>query len=203
MLSMSSSDDFDGNDSSKNIGNQPYYPPLTDIELENRKAEMILIAQLNHGDTPTISEFQKHWFSERGSDFKVLLTHADLNIGRGMEYWEEAEDIFEELIRQDPTFLEPQARLAKLRCLQGRFDESLTIAQRVLDSKPWHFVTQETMVASYTGKGNKMMADLWKQRKLPTMKRKTDRELWIDRALEDAEVILGRMQTIRRQSDQE
>jgi hypothetical protein len=172
----------------------PYYPPLTDLELANRKAEMLLIAKLTHGDKPAIANFKKHWFSERGSDFETLLLHADFGIGKGPDHWEEAKLIFQDLIRQDPTYLEPQARYAKLLCLQGQWEESSRWAQHVLDSKPWHFVTIETMVALHTAKGDTVLSELWKARRLPNPSTPEARRQWVDRSLHDAEVILGRMQ---------
>jgi hypothetical protein len=176
------------------LSESPYYPPLTDEELRHRKDEMLLIASLNRGDKPAISNFKKHWFSERGPDAEALLLHADFNIGKGPEYWEEAEMIFQDLIRSDPTFLEPKARYAKLLCLQGKWEEASRWSQQVLDSKPHHFVTIETMVAVLTGQGNTVMSELWKSRRLPTPSQVEARTEWVDRALEDAQVILGRMQ---------
>ncbi|KAG7369611.1 hypothetical protein IV203_027357 [Nitzschia inconspicua] len=190
-LFSSSSSTFDPDEY---LSQDPYYPPLTDLELDNRKAELLLIARLTHGDKPTIADFKKHWFSERGNEFETLLYHADFGIGKGPDHWEEAQLVFQDLIRQDPTFLEPQARYAKLLCLQGQLEESTRWAQRVLDSKPWHFVTIETMVALCTAKGDTVLSELWKSRRLPNPSKPEARRQWVDRALQDAETILGRMQ---------
>ncbi|KAL3930271.1 MAG: hypothetical protein SGARI_004531 [Bacillariaceae sp.] len=196
LWGSSASPPFDPQDFLNEEG-QPYYPPLTQVELEHRKAEMLLIAKLNQGDRPYIANLQNFWFSERGEDVKTLLRHADFGIGKGPEHWEETLLIFQDVIRQDPTFLEPQARYAKLLCLQGQFEEAALWAQKVLDSRPWHFVTIETMVAIHTAKGDSILAELWTERRLPNPSKPEARSQWVDRALADAEVILGRMQQQR------
>lgn len=192
-LASSTSSNFDAEEY---LSDSPYYPPLTDLELNNRKAELLLIAKLARGgDQPAIGNFKKHWFSERGEEKMMILLHADFDIGRGPTHWEEARRIFQnDLIRHDPTFLEPQAGYAKLLCLQGQLDESARWAQRVLDSKPWHFVTIETMVAIHTAKGDSILSELWTARRLPNPSQPERRLQWVDRALQDAETILGRMQ---------
>ena len=187
-------------DPEKYLNEDPYYPPLTEQELDNRKAEMLLIAKLNQGDKPAIADFKQHWFSERGDDVFALLTHADFGIGKGADHWEEATLIFQDLIAQDPTYLEPQARYAKLLCLMGRLEEAARWAQHVLDSKPWHFVTIETMVAISAAKQDSILSELWKARRLPVPSQPEARSQWVDRALQDAEVILGRMQQQKRAS---
>ena len=102
----------------------------------------------------------------------------------------------ESLIKQDPTFLEAQARFAKLCCLQGKWDASIHWSQRVLDSKPWHFVTLETMVAANIAKGDLTMVELYKARRLPVPSKTEERSQWVDRALQDAQVILKRMEKL-------
>lgn len=52
--------------------NHPYYPPLTPHELQNRKAELFLIASLNHGDQPAIANFNS---ACRDSGTKPCIGH--------------------------------------------------------------------------------------------------------------------------------
>jgi hypothetical protein len=191
-------DDELNSDSRNNNGreesSEPYYPPLTQSELENRKAEMLLIARLLSKGDKAIAEFKHHWFSERGEEAKATLVKADFNIGKGPDYWPEAEVSFLKLVADDPTFLEPKVRLSKLYCLQAEFSEAEKLSQQVLDSKPWHFVAIETMVAVSTAQGKTTLAELWKSRRLPNPSQAERRNEWVERALLDAEEILGRMQ---------
>jgi hypothetical protein len=161
------------------------------MERERRKEEMHLLSKLYRHDN-VFSEFQ--WFAERGPEVQALLTTANDNIGRGPDHWPEAQAILLDLIKRDSSFLEPQVRLSKLYCLQGRFDEAATLSQQVLESKPWHFVALETMVAISTAQGNTVLTELWKSRRLPPPSQKEAREQWVDRALQDAEEILRRME---------
>ncbi len=169
-----------------------FIPLLTPLELENLKGEMMLIARLSHGDK-VVAEFKQHWFSERGPAMRDLLLEADFCIGKGAAYWDNAQEIFDLLLDKDPTFLEARARLSKLYCLQGRFDEAKRYSMQVLDYKPWHFVAMETMVAICTAQGDQMMAQVWKARRLPNPSKVEERRQWVERALNDAEEILRRM----------
>jgi hypothetical protein len=167
-------------------------PPLTTMERERRRFEIELLSRLYTGDD-AISEFKALWFFERGSEMQSQLFKADFAIGNPKN-WEESENILNDLIRSDPTFLEPKVRLSKLCCLQGRFDDSLRLAQEVLELRPWHFVVLDTMVAVYTGKGNTDMAQMWASRRLPTPSQREKRKLWVDRALRDAKEVLARLE---------
>ena len=166
---------------------------LTDTELEHRKAEMLLIASLTHGDQPAIANFKRHWFGERGTNLSGQMMEADFVIGKGPEHWEHAEELLLCLIQEDATFLEPRARLSKLYCLQGKFDLAKTLSLQVLESKPWHFVAVETMVAIATAQQQEVQMQLWKSRLLPVPSQVQKRNQWVDRALEDAEAVLSRM----------
>jgi hypothetical protein len=172
----------------------PYFPPLTNQELDNCKAEMQLIDKFNQGDKPAIANFKRHLFSKRGDDMETLLTRADFGTGKGPDHWEEASLIFQSIITQDPTFLEPQAHYAKLLCLMGWLDEARRWAQHVLDSKLWHFVTIQTMVAVYTAKGDSILSELLKARQWPMPSKPEARSQWVDWTLQEAEVILGKNQ---------
>lgn len=163
-----------------------------DSTAQRCKDEMMLLAKLNQGDD-SISEFKDFWFSEYGPDVQELMTEADFGIGKGPTHWEASEATFLDLIQRYPDFLEPQVRLSKLHCLQGRFEEAANLAKPVLECKPWHFVALETLVAVYTIQGNTVMAEVYKSRRLPFPSQKEAREQWVSRALLDAEELLGRM----------
>jgi hypothetical protein len=116
---------------------EPFFPPLTESELVNRKKEMMLIAKLNCGDDSAIALFKDHWFSEHGDDdTRTRLLRADFDIGKGPEHWPNALRVLKDIIRQDWTHLEARARLSKLYCLMGRFDTSKRLSLQVLESKP-------------------------------------------------------------------
>lgn len=158
---------------------------------------MTLIAKLNQGDDKAIALFKDHWFSERGPDARERLMRADFDIGKGLDYWQQAQDTFLDLLKEDWTNLEARARLSKLYCLQGKFEMAKALSLQVLESKPWHFVAMETMTAISMAQGDMVMADLWKARRLPNPSKTEERRQWVERALQDAEAILKRMQEIK------
>jgi len=160
---------------------------------DHLRAEMEIIAQLHHGDQPAIASFKQHWFSQAGDRAYQDLLDADFSIGKGPDFWSSAEETLLRLIQQNDSFLEPRARLSKLYCLQGRFAEAKELSLQVLEVKPWHFVAMETMVAASIATGDDISLDLWKSRRLPVPSKKKERELWVDRALADAETILSRL----------
>mgnify|MGYP001801944162 CR=1 FL=1 len=135
------------------------------------------------------------------------MYRAEFDIGKGPEYWPEAETILKQLLVQDPTYLEPAARYAKLLTLQGRVDEAEVWMQRVLDSKPWHIVTLETRVALAAIRDgrhekNPLSLQLYQSRRLPPPSKVEARKQWVDQALKDAQVVLGHMMQKKDEEEQ-
>jgi hypothetical protein len=172
----------------------PTRPPLTTMERERRAAEMELLAELYNGDD-AIPGFKELWFSERGVQEQEQLILGDNCIGRGPDYWAESEQVLTKLCHDDPSFLEPFVRLAKLYCLQARLDEAEVLSKHILVFKPYHFVALETMVATYAAKGQVKSARFWSTKRLPTPSSLDRRNEWVERALHDAESILHQMTT--------
>jgi hypothetical protein len=172
----------------------PTRPPLTTMERERRAAEIELLAELYNGDD-ALPGFKQLWFSERGVQLKEQLILGDNCIGKGPDYWAESEQLLTKLCHEDPSFLEPFVRLAKLYCLQARFDEAEVLSKYILLLKPYHFVALETMVATYAAKGHVKSARFWSTKRLPTPSSRDRRNEWVERALQDADSILHQMTT--------
>lgn len=170
----------------------PTRPPLTTMERERRAAEMELLAELYNGDA-VLPGIKQLWFSERGVQEQEQLILGDSCIGRGPDYWDESEELLTKLCHADPSFLEPYVRLAKLYCLQARFDEAEVLSKYIILIKPYHFVALETMVATYAAKGHVKSARFWSAKRLPAPSSRDRRNEWVERALEDAESILNQM----------
>lgn len=172
----------------------PTRPPLTTMERERRAAEMELLAELYNGDD-ALPGFKELWFSERGVQEQEKLILGDNNIGKGPGFWTESEQLLTKLCHDDPSFLEPYVRLAKLYCLQARFDEAEVLSKYILLIKPYHFVALETMVATYAAKGHVKSARFWSAKRLPNPSSPDRRNEWVERALQDAQSILHQMTT--------
>lgn len=153
----------------------------TTAELMRRQTERRLIKQLLKGDE-AIAELRRLWFSERGKQVQDKMYTAERAIGNPQN-WTVAQSILEELVMDDPTYVEPFVRLSKLYCLQGRFEESQKICQAVLEIRPWHFVASETMAAL------SRVQVIEKEhliKRLPTPSQKELRKSWVEQALEDS-----------------
>ena len=163
----------------------PQPPKFTTLEIKRRESERRLLKQLLNGDD-AIAELRKLWFGERGMETEQLLYEADAGIGHPSN-WTLAESILEELIEDDPTYIEPFVRLSKLYCLQGRFEESRIMCDSALIYRPWHYVALETMVACYLAQGqdNQQLVE-WAKKRLPTPSHKELRKQWVEQAIKDS-----------------
>ena len=159
-------------------------PFLTTMERRRRETERHLLADLSNGDD-VIPEFKKLWFSERGPLVEEMMHKAENDIGHP-KTWSDAEDMLTQLIKDDPTYLEPYVRLSKLYCLQGRFQESETICQQVLCLRPWHFVALQTMVVINVGNSNLQGVKTWDSNRLPAPSCYDQRKAWVKKAVKEA-----------------
>lgn len=162
----------------------PKRPIWTAIEIKRRETERLLIKELLNGDS-AIKQLRRLWFSERGKKIENLMYQAELGIGHPQN-WTSAEEILEDLILEDPTYIEPYVRLSKLYCLQGRFMESRNICQHVLTYRPWHYVALETMVAVNLAMDDNQKLLLWASRRLPSPSHGELRKKWVEQAIEDS-----------------
>ena len=86
--------------------------------------------------------------------------------------------------------IRPFVRLAKLYCLQGKWEESETLNWHCLQVKPWHYVALETMVACHVAQQHVRAARIWSSRRLPTPSSRERRIEWVNNALRDASTLL-------------
>lgn len=159
-------------------------PFWTAMERKRREIEAQLLGELYKGDE-VIPEFKKIWYAERGRAVELLMVQAEAGVGRP-ETFSKAEDIYTQLVHDDPTYLEPYARLSKLYCLQGRFRESEMLCREVLKIRPFHFVVLETMVAVSVAQNKAQQAQLWGAKRLPVPSKEGERRNWVDKAVRNA-----------------
>lgn len=159
--------------------------PLTAQEISTREAEIILLEELEEGDDNIHKhKFRDLWYSERGPETETKLLQIWREIGHP-DTWSQAEESLEQLIRKDPTFLHSFHLLAKLYCLQGRFEESYKLCESILALKPYHFMTLETMAANCFA-----LKIEWTGKRLPSPSDPTARRAWVEQAVKDARQML-------------
>ena len=172
-------------------------------ELTHRQQELELLAQLRDDDK-AIHTFRLLWYSERGPDTEVTLRQAWRNMGHP-NHWQQAEDSLLQVCDQDRTYLFPFYLLSKLYCLQGRFQESQRICERILELKPYHFSVLETMVANAAGmvaqatqekkeSSHQILAlqklQVYSSQRLPPPSDKEKRLEWVEHAMDEASQVL-------------
>lgn len=187
LSSQSSNDNVRYDDHRKKQLPIPKAPIWTTVEIRRRETERRLLSNLLQGDD-AINQLRNLWFSERGNEVEALMYQAEFGIGHPQN-WTLAETILQDLILADPTYLEPFARLSKLYCLQGRFQESHDMCRRVLEQRPWHYVALETMVAVLLVKDDNRQLLLWAKKRLPPPSQHKLRRTWVEQAIEDSKRI--------------
>ena len=161
----------------------PNYILTSVVEKQRRERERSLLAQVQDGDE-AIKELRILWGSQSGNDLnEELLYEASRGIG-DPRLWETSREMLEKLTRENPTFLEPFARLSKLYCLMGRFEDSQTIALEVLKLKPWHILAIETMVATSYALNQIESSLHWASQRMPPPSQTEKRKEWVRRAIE-------------------
>lgn len=154
-------------------------------EKERRERERSLLAQVQEGDK-AIKELRKLWGSQSGnSREEELLYQASRGIGNPT-LWDESREILEKLTIENPTFLEPFARLSKLYCLMGRLEDSQIMALEVLKLKPWHILAIETMVATSYALNQIETSIHWASQRMPPPSKTEKRKEWIRRAMKSS-----------------
>jgi len=104
------------------------------VEQQRREEERLLLAKvLDEGDE-ALQELRDFWGSQCDDPEQTeLMYEAARGIGDPKK-WRSSKTIFEKLCRENPTFLEPFARLTKLYCLMGKIKESQATANMRLDT---------------------------------------------------------------------
>ena len=157
---------------------------MSALEQSHREKELELLAELRFDDE-AIHKFRKLWRSERGDQMADKIDKAWTDFGHP-DRWNKAEKSLLQMIRDDPSYCYPFVFLSKLYCLQGRFLESQTIGQAILEIKPYHFTVLETMMACSFALQNVEQAAYWAARRLPPPTKQQERLEWVNWAIEDA-----------------
>lgn len=175
-------------------------PPLTAIARERRLKEISLLSSLTQSDE-AVNELWALWIAEKGPAAATLLLRAEQLMS--VESYEEAETILWSLIRQYGVhWAEPVNRLATLKYMQGRLEESKTLCEVVLQTKPWHFGALSGIVLVCTAMNDATGARMWADRRLPPfLSNDSGRNVWINHALEDATKCLNEASKVGRNLD--
>ena len=178
-------------------------PPLTAIARERRLKEISLISSLAQSDDP-VNELWALWIAEKGPIAATLLLRAEQLMS--VESYEEAETILWSLIHQYGIhWAEPVNRLATLKYMQGRLEESKTLCEVVLQTKPWHFGALSGIVLVCTAMNDATNARMWAEKRLPPFAPDHTsgdrRNVWISHAIEDAKRTLNEASKAGRNMD--
>lgn len=175
-------------------------PPLTAIARERRLKEISLVSSLTQSDD-AVNELWALWIAEKGPAAATLLLRAEQLMS--VESYEEAETILWTLIHQHGVhWAEPVNRLATLKYMQGRLEESKNLCEIVLQTKPWHFGALSGIVLVCTAMNDAPGARMWAERRLPPfVPDDSRRNVWINHALEDATKSLNEASKVGRNLD--
>lgn len=154
-------------------------------EAQRREIERSLLKQIQEGDE-AIEEIRKLWGSQSGNSQEEELLYQAANAIGDPRSWDESQTILERLTSENPTFLEPFARLSKLYCLMGRLEDSRIMALEVLKLKPWHILAIETMVATSYALNQIESSLHWASRRMPPPSQPEKRKEWVSRAIKDS-----------------
>lgn len=168
----------------------PAAPLLTSIERERREAEIKVLQYLQYNNDDALSELWKLWFQERGAESEKLLKQGE-EWASHPESWKQAEARYCELISiYGVHWAEPVNKLATLYFLQGKLEESVALCKVVIAVKPWHIGALSGIVAVYVGLQDLDKARLWAAGRLPALAptgtSNERRELWVNKAIEEA-----------------
>lgn len=164
-------------------------PPMTQSRKEQKLIEMHLLHSLQESDE-ALSDIWSHWFAEQGADPAAELLRGEELASRGPEHFDEAEQIFRDLIASHGLYwVEPINRLATLLYRQNRLQESKECCELVLTVKPWHFGALSGIVLVCTKMRDMVNAKMWADRRLPAFQAAGDnsqRKQWVNRVVNEA-----------------
>lgn len=161
----------------------PPPPPLTAVGRERRLKEISLLTTLSQSDD-AISDLWALWIAEKGPSAATLLLRSEQLMH--VESYNEAESILWTIIHQYGVhWAEPINRLATLKYMQGRYQESKQLCEIVLSIKPWHFGALRGIVLICTASNDASGARLWSEKCLPNFIGER-RSQWVSQAIEAA-----------------
>ena len=149
----------------------------------------------------SVNELWSLWISEKGPAAATLLLRAEQLMS--VESFDEAETILWSIIHQHGIhWAEPVNRLATLKYMQGRLEESKMLCEVTLSTKPWHFGALSGIVLVCTAMNDATGARMWADRRLPPfVADDSRRHVWIKRAIEDATKSLSEASKIGKNFD--
>ena len=129
----------------------------------------------------------QHWYGEEGEEARRSLELAQVAL-ENPSAADEAPALVE-LMGDFPDWAEPINRLATLRFLQGRFDDSAELCLKVLRLKPWHFGALSGLVMCYVKLDKIEEANRWAIKAMPPSG--AERNQWVESMLEimDAKLV--------------
>lgn len=145
-----------------------------------REAKLIkALAETWPASERAVPQLWEHWYSEEGDAARRALQEAaeipDDPVDAG-----EATELLD-LMAEYPDWAEPPNRLATLRFMQGRFEDSVQLCLVVLRLKPWHFGALSGIVMCYAKLGNMDEAQRWANEAMPQPG--SQRESWVERQI--------------------
>lgn len=159
-------------------------PPLTAVGRTRRLHEIKLISMLTQSDE-AITDLWALWIAEKGPAAATLLLRSEQLMH--VESYDEAEKILWTIIHQyGSNWAEPINRLATLKYMQGKYEESKQLCELVLQIKPWHFGALRGLVLICTASNDAAGARLWSERCCPDLNAMVRRTKWVALAIEAA-----------------
>lgn len=137
-----------------------------------REKELVASLADPQVENEVIDALWTHWFGERGSGARVALDEVEHLIDFSAPMQSRlgvAAMRLEELIEKHPGWTEPINRLAMVRFLQDRVDESAELCEQVLESKPWHFGARNGLVMCHQRQGRQDLAQREAMHGLPPL----------------------------------
>ena len=167
---------------------------LTSSSRRLRELEIELLASLSTSDA-AIEELVHLWTTERdaaASACLLAMQSAASECSDGLVLEEAALRLMSE---HYPEWAEPYARLATLLLYQGRVAEAVTMAERTVDLKPWHFealqlavlLSQQQQQQQKQSSNTHQRAKRLARRALPKLSDSVARHVWVDRAVAQAQ----------------
>lgn len=179
-------------------------PPMTITQKERREHEINLIKSLEESDEAS-QYLWEHWFNERGASPAKKLEETNILMNAGPGFWDKTEEKLLEIINEQGYYwVEPLNRLATLKYLQGKHEESKDLCLKVLDIKPWHFGALSGIVLVFVALNDSNNAKIWANRRLPPLQltgENEHRREWVVRAVKDAHNALSHDESRGTESD--
>ena len=159
---------------------------LTNSGRRLRELELELIESLATSDA-AIEELIHLWTTERDAEtstYILAMQSVSSECSAGLVQEEAALRL---MLEQYPAWAEPYARLATLLFFKGDLQQAVTMAERAVDLKPWHFeALQIAVLLSQQPSTMQHRARRLARRALPKLSDTVARHVWVDRAMAQA-----------------